>query len=123
MRRGRSVVRVSQIEQRILLIRGEKVIIDADLAEFYGVATKRLNEQVKRNEGRFPEDFLFQLNMVISIHYYRALIGSGFQLLQIHLLYLVSGIGISMMSFILLITGKIFVRREICRFLDLPRQE
>ena len=55
------VIRVGKIEQRILLIRGEKVIIDADLAEFYGASTKRLNEQVKRNKCRFPEDFRFQL--------------------------------------------------------------
>ena len=44
-----SVTRVGIIERRILLIRGQKVILDADLAEFYGVLTKRLNEQVKRN--------------------------------------------------------------------------
>ena len=56
-----SIVPVGKIENRILLIRGEKVIIDADLAEFYGVPTKRLNEQVKRNAGRFPDDFMFQL--------------------------------------------------------------
>jgi hypothetical protein len=43
------------------MVRGEKVVIDADLAEFYGVPTKRLNEQVKRNRERFPEDFMFQL--------------------------------------------------------------
>ena len=43
------------------MIRGEKVILDSDLAEFYGVATKRLNEQVRRNRSRFPEDFVFQL--------------------------------------------------------------
>ncbi len=49
------------IEQRILLIRGEKVIIDADLADFYGVSTKRLNEQVKRNRSRFPGDFVIRL--------------------------------------------------------------
>ena len=53
---------MGRIQQRILLIRGEKVIIDADLAEFYGVSTKRLNEQVKRNQDRFPEDFMFQLS-------------------------------------------------------------
>lgn len=52
---------ITTIERRILLIRGEKVIIDADLATFYGVTTKRLNEQVKRNRDRFPEDFMFQL--------------------------------------------------------------
>jgi reverse gyrase len=56
------VVQVGKIEQRILLVRSEKVIIDADLAEFYGVPTKRLNEQVKRNKNRFPEDFMFQLS-------------------------------------------------------------
>ena len=44
------------------MIRGEKVIIDADLAEFYGIPTRRLNEQVKRNKERFPDDFMFQLN-------------------------------------------------------------
>lgn len=44
------------------MIRGEKVVLDADLAEFYGVATKRLNEQVKRNKDRFLEDFGFRLN-------------------------------------------------------------
>jgi phage regulator Rha-like protein len=46
---------------KILLIRGKKVMIDRDLAELYGVSTKRLNEQVKRNSKRFPEDFMFQL--------------------------------------------------------------
>jgi len=46
----KAIVQVAKIEQRILLIRGEKVIIDADLAGFYGVPTKRLNEQVKRNK-------------------------------------------------------------------------
>ena len=43
------------------MIRSEKVMLDSDLAEFYGVATKRLNEQVKRNKDRFPEDFVFRL--------------------------------------------------------------
>ena len=57
----KAIVRVGHIEQRILLIRGEKVIIDADLAEFYGVPTRRLNEQVRRNKARFPRDFVFQL--------------------------------------------------------------
>ena len=55
------LIPVNSIQRRILLIRGEKIIIDADLAVFYGVPTKRLNEQVKRNKERFPEDFMFQL--------------------------------------------------------------
>ncbi len=49
------------IERKILLIRGQKVMLDSDLAKLYGVTTKRLNEQVKRNRSRFPEDFMFQL--------------------------------------------------------------
>jgi hypothetical protein len=49
------------VMSKILLIRGKKVMIDRDLAELYGVPTKRLNEQVKRNIKRFPEDFMFQL--------------------------------------------------------------
>lgn len=52
-----------QIEQNIMLIRGQKVIMDSDLAQLYGVTTKRLNEQVKRNIKRFPEDFMFQLTI------------------------------------------------------------
>jgi hypothetical protein len=49
------------IMNKILLIRGERVMIDSDLAELYGVPTKRLNEQVKRNRKRFPEHFMFEL--------------------------------------------------------------
>ena len=58
-----AIIQVKKIEHRILLIRGEKVIIDTDLAEFYGVPTRRLNEQVKRNIKRFPKDFMFQLTV------------------------------------------------------------
>lgn len=61
MSSAKAVVKMGSIQQRILLVRGVKVIIDADLAEFYGVPTRRLNEQVKRNRERFPEDFMFQL--------------------------------------------------------------
>lgn len=49
------------IEARIFIIRGKKVMIDRDLAQLYEVSTKRLNEQVKRNLKRFPEDFMFRL--------------------------------------------------------------
>src|SRR5829696_2297400 len=54
-------VSVQLIERRIYLIRGQKVMIDFDLAELYGVTTSRLNEQVTRNKKRFPEDFMFRL--------------------------------------------------------------
>jgi len=56
-----AIVPVEQVERTILLVRGQKVILDTDLAQLYGVTTKRLNEQVKRNRKRFPEDFMFQL--------------------------------------------------------------
>ena len=55
------LIPVGKIEQAILLIRGQKVILDADLARLYGVTTKRLNEQVRRNQRRFPSDFMFRL--------------------------------------------------------------
>jgi hypothetical protein len=51
------------IESVILTVRGEKVLLDMDLARIYGVPTKRLNEQVKRNLARFPDDFVFQLTL------------------------------------------------------------
>src|SRR5713101_2541804 len=57
-------VSVQLIERRIYLIRGHKVMIDVDLAELYGVPTKRLNQQVQRNSKRFPEDFMFRLTKV-----------------------------------------------------------
>ena len=49
------------VVNKIYLIRGKKVMMDSDLAEMYGVETRRLYEQVKRNEKRFPDDFMFQL--------------------------------------------------------------
>src|SRR5882762_8574231 len=55
------VVTDEMIVTKIYFIRGQKVMLDEDLAELYQVATKRLNEQVKRNIYRFPEDFMFQL--------------------------------------------------------------
>ncbi len=60
-KKSSQVIPIETIQNRILLIRGQKVILDADLAALYRVPTKRLNEQVKRNKDRFPEDFMFQL--------------------------------------------------------------
>lgn len=51
----------TQILKAIVVIRGKKVILDSDLAKLYGVETRRLNEQVRRNNQKFPEDFMFQL--------------------------------------------------------------
>ena len=52
---------VEIIEKKIILIRGQKVMLDSDLAELYGVTTKRFNEQIRRNSDRFPDDFMFRL--------------------------------------------------------------
>ena len=54
---------VLQVEERIFLNRGQRVVLAKDLAELYGVTTYRLNEQVKRNRERFPSDFMFQLEI------------------------------------------------------------
>jgi hypothetical protein len=56
-----ATVSIEQVTQSIRVFRGHKVLLDAELAELYGVPTKRLNEQVKRNASRFPDDFLFRL--------------------------------------------------------------
>jgi len=53
---------VERITQSILVLRGKRVLLDADLADLYGVATKRFNQQVRRNLKRFPADFMFQLS-------------------------------------------------------------
>lgn len=58
----KAIIPVEIIEKKILLIRGEKVMLDADLAELYGVETKILVRAVKRNIDRFPSDFMIQLN-------------------------------------------------------------
>jgi len=58
------LIPVDRIESNILYLRGQKVMIDYDLAVLYDVPTKRLNEQVKRNVERFPDDFMFRLNKI-----------------------------------------------------------
>jgi hypothetical protein len=62
MSKDKSLIPVEQIEQRILLIRGQRVMLSTPLAELYDVETRVLNQAVKRNISRFPEDFMFQLN-------------------------------------------------------------
>lgn len=60
-KKAKDVVLVDRIEPRILLVRGERVMLDTDLAELYGTTTKAFNQAVKRNTDRFPGDFRFQL--------------------------------------------------------------
>ena len=67
-----AIVPTALISQKILFVRGTRVMLDADLARLYGVATKNLNKAVKRNASRFPSDFMFQLSP-------KELHGLGFQ--------------------------------------------
>ena len=60
----KELITTDDIRSNVYIIRGQQVMLDKDLAELYGYEVKRLNEQVKRNISRFPEDFMFQLNMV-----------------------------------------------------------
>jgi hypothetical protein len=66
MPKATSIVPLGQIASRIFFVRGQRVMLDSDLAQLYRVATKRLNEQVKRNQRRFPRDFMFQLTSAES---------------------------------------------------------
>ncbi|HAZ14238.1 MAG: hypothetical protein A2X86_10065 [Bdellovibrionales bacterium GWA2_49_15] len=61
MKKNHPTVSLQNIENIILLIRGQKVILDADLAVLYGTSTKALNQAIKRNRNRFPADFMFEL--------------------------------------------------------------
>ena len=58
---NKDITLIDHIEDQIYTIRGKKVMLDSDLADLYGVTTRRLNEQVRRNANRFPSDFVFQL--------------------------------------------------------------
>jgi len=62
MGRKSTQLSIPEIESRIFTVRNDKVMLDSDLSELYGVTTKRLNERVRRNKDRFPRDFMFQLN-------------------------------------------------------------
>jgi len=63
---------IKDVGSLIITVRNQKVIVDRDLAEIYGVETRRLNEQVKRNPDRFPEDFMFQLTKEESVFWARS---------------------------------------------------
>jgi len=77
------IIPEERIESKILLIRGQKVMLDRDLAELYGVETKYLNRQVRRNKERFPQEFMFRLTkkekeqLVTNWHRFEPLKHSG----------------------------------------------
>ncbi len=61
MYKGAALIPPERVERSILLIRGQKVMLDRDLAQLYGVETRTLNQALRRNIDRFPEDFMFRL--------------------------------------------------------------
>jgi hypothetical protein len=77
--RQTGTVPVEDITRSILVLRGQRVVLDTELATLYGVATKRLNEQVKRNADRFPEDFIFRLTRTEVEALNRSQIATGSQ--------------------------------------------
>jgi hypothetical protein len=105
------------IERRILLIRGQKVILDAHLAELYGVPIKRLNEQVRRNIKRFPNDFMFQLAKgefdALRSHFATLETGRGRH--RKYLPYVFTEQGVAMLSSVLNSERAVMVNIEIMR--------
>jgi ORF6N domain len=77
--RSKALAPPADIARAILILRGHRIILDAELAGLYGVTTKRLNEQVKRNANRFPEDFMFRLTRAETEALNRSQIATGSQ--------------------------------------------
>ena len=110
-----ALIPIEKIENKILLIRGKRVMVDKDLAELYGVTTKRLNEQVKRNKYRFPEDFMFQLTKE-EANFSRSQIATLKQGQNIkYLPYVFTEQGVAMLSSILNSKKAILVNIQIMR--------
>ena len=107
---------LQQIEPLIRIIRGKQVLLDSDLAILYGVETKRLNQQVKRNIERFPEDFMFQLTQeeVICSRSQIATLNKRGQNVK-YLPYACNENGIAMLSSVLRSPIAIQVQKGICR--------
>jgi len=112
----KAVILVEQIESIILLIRGQKVILDTDLARLYGVETKILNKAVKRHLDRFPKDFMFQLTTEEAENL-RFQIGTSSRIHggRRYLPYAFTEQGVAMLSSILNSTRAVQVNIEIMR--------
>jgi len=103
MRSGGALSPAVNVEGCILSIRGQRVILDSDLAELYGVSTKRLNEQVRRNNGRFPVDFMFQLSPdeATGLRSHFATLDTGRGKYRKYLPYVFTEQGVAMLSSVL----------------------
>jgi hypothetical protein len=105
------------IERRILLVRGQRVMLDSDLADLYGVSTKRLNEQVRRNIRRFPADFMFQLSSdeAAALRSQSATLEAGRGKYRKYLPYVFTEQGVAMLSSVLNSERAVQVNIEIMR--------
>jgi phage regulator Rha-like protein len=113
----KAIVPIEVIEQKILLINGQKMMLDSDLAALYGVTTKRLNEQVRRNLKRFPRDFMYQLSQeeFESLRSHFATIRTGRGKHRKYLPYAFTEQGIAMLSSVLNSDRAIEVNIQIMR--------
>ncbi len=110
-------VSAAMIERRILLLRGQRVMLDSDLASLYGVSTKRLNEQVRRNLSRFPADFMFQLSPdeAVVLRSQNATLEPGRGRYRKYLPYVFTEQGVAMLSSVLKSERAVQVNVEIMR--------
>ena len=115
-------VSVQFVERRIYLIRGQKVMIDVDLAELYGVPTGVLNQQVKRNRKRFPADFMFQLTKEEAANLKSQFVISNWRGLRRAMPYAFTEQGVAMLSSVLNSKRAVQVNIEIMRTFARLRQ-
>ena len=118
-----NIASTEQVERQILLFRGHRVLLDVHLAALYGVTTKRLNEQVRRNHSRFPDDFMFQL-MLDEVEALRSQIATseGGRGGRRYAPYVFTEQGVAMLSTVLNSERAIQVNIEIMRaFVRLPQ--
>lgn len=112
-----------EIAEAILIVRGQKVMLDSDLASLYGVSVKMLNQAVKRNSARFPADFMFQLTEDETAHLRSQIVTST---LKSHggrryLPYVFTEQGVAMLSGVLRSTQAIQVNRDYARICTASR--
>ena len=121
--RGELIVSAETIENKIFFIKGKKVIIDRDLAKLYDVETKALNQAVKRNSERFPEDFMFQLSGQEFVNWKSQIVTSNSEKMGLRKKpYVFTEHGILMLSSVLNSSKAVQVNIQIMRiFLKLRR--
>ena len=113
MRSDQSMILVERIERSIYLVRGQKVMLDKDLAELYGVETRVLNQAVRRNIDRFPNDFLFALSRKEILNLSQFVIGSKMK--HSPNVFAFTEQGVAMLSSVLRISRAVQVNIEIMR--------